>query len=268
MLRILGDPNDLVAHRNLVSLLPQMGAGRCLDLTERCLRANMSAVDLYQGHIPSGVLTSMQDAKIQEVRAIAGTIQAWDLDDTLAQRSAALAQLVDQVSGAADRQEWDAFTQTLPQDATLGELCQLLYSDNLEETGAMLIAIHERLGLPVPPAVDPDRVQIMTMHGAKGLSAKVVFIPGLEETVFPNRRRAAKVGLLNEGARLLYVSITRARAAVFLSGTHSRNQNGAFVQNAPCRYLSHSGLQMEYRQPPGGVHAGLARQIAANCAAL
>jgi superfamily I DNA/RNA helicase len=268
ILRILKEPNDLVAHRNLVSLLAQMGAGRCLDLTLRCRNANMSAVDLYQGHIPNGVLTSMQHTKVQQVRTMAGTIQAWDIDDTVAQRGTSLAQLVEEVRGPADRQEWDAFVQTISQDATLGELCDLLYADNLEETGTVLAAIHDRLGLPAPPTVNPDRVQVMTMHGAKGLSAKVVFIPSLEETIFPNKRRAAKPGLVDEGARLLYVSITRARAAVFLTGAHGRNQNGVFVRNPVSRYLSHSGLQMQYQRQPTGVDPQLAQLIAATCALL
>lgn len=268
MLRILSDSNDLVAQRNLVSLLPQMGAGRCLDLTLRCRNANMNALDLYQGHIPSGVLTNMQHAKVQQVRTVAGIIQAWDVDDTVAQRGSSLAQLIEQVRGTADRQEWDAFVQTIPQDATLRELCDLLYADNLEEAAAVITAIHDRLGLPVPPAVNPDRVQVMTMHGAKGLSAKVVMIPSLEETIFPNQRRAAKPGLVDEGARLLYVSITRARAAVLLTCAHGRNHNGAFVHNPVSRYLPHSGLQMQYQQQPTGVDQQLAQMIAATCALL
>jgi superfamily I DNA/RNA helicase len=265
MLRILSDPRDLVAHRNLLSLLPQMGATRCLDLTLRCRNANLNALDLYQGHVPNGVLTNMQSAKVQEVRTMMGIIQGWDVTDTLNQRGPALAQLVEQVRGAAERQDWDAFIQAIPPDTTLREVTDLLYADNLEEEAAVTASIHDRLGLPIPPAVEPDRVQVMTMHGAKGLSAKVVFIPSLEESVFPNQRRSAKPGLVDEGARLLYVSITRARAAVFLSGAHSRNQNGVFVQNAVSRYLPHSGLQLLYQQQPTGVGPQLAQAIVSTC---
>jgi DNA helicase-2/ATP-dependent DNA helicase PcrA len=247
ILRILCDPDDLVAYRNLLSLLPQMGAARCLDVTVRCRAANMNAVDLYTGHIPNGVLTNLPLGKVQQVRSVAATLQSWDPSDTLAMRGAALAQLVENVSGAPDRVAWNAFLQTVPQDATLSELIDLLYADTLEESSEVLSAIHVRLELPIPEALNPDCVQILTMHGAKGLSAKVVFIPGLEEGVFPNQRRAAKPGLVDEGARLLYVSITRARAAVFLTGAHARQQNGAFVQNPVSRYLPHSGLQLQYK---------------------
>lgn len=262
ILRVLANPQDLVAHRTLLALQPMMGPGRCLDVTMRCRDANLNALDLFQGHIPEGVLTKMQREKVDAVRASAGALEGWAVDDTLALRGAALADLVEQVSGDGCRQEWEAFVGDVPPDATLGEVCSLLYASNLEESTTVLVEVRERLGLPPEPMTDPDRVQVMTMHGAKGLSSKVVFIPGLEETVFPNQRRAAKPGLVDEGARLLYVSITRARAAVFLTGSHGRYQNGVYVQNPVSRYLPYSRLAMEYRQDATGVDAQLAEAIA------
>src|SRR5271165_2251038 len=57
----------------------------------------------------------------------------------------------------------------------------------------------------------------MSMHGAKGLSSRIVFVPGLEEHIFPGPWRQPYPGLVLEAARLLYVSITRARAVCILS---------------------------------------------------
>lgn len=263
LLRVLTNSQDLVALRTLLALQPMMGPGRCLDVTTRCREANLNALDLFQGHIPNGVLTKMQRERVEAVRAVSEALATWDVDETLTDRGEALADIVEQVSGHDCRADWQAFASSIPPEATLREVCDLLYSSNLEESATVLIEIRERLGLPPEPTTDPDRVQVMTMHGAKGLSAKVVFIPGLEETVFPNQRRAAKPGLVDEGARLLYVSITRARAAVFLTGTHGRYQNGAYVQNPVSRYLPHSGLVMEYRQDTTGVDVDLAGAIVA-----
>ncbi|MFZ1488971.1 MAG: ATP-dependent helicase [Ilumatobacteraceae bacterium] len=268
LLRVLADSDDLVAHRNLLTLLPQMGPTRCLDVTRRCIAANMNAVDLYRGHIPNAVLQPMQLARVNEVRGLVGVVQGWALGDTVAQRGAALSQLVAQVRNAADQQLWDTFCQALPPDATLQELLVLLQADDLEKRNALLMAVHERLGLDAPPALDPDLVQIMTMHGSKGLSAKVVFIPGLEENVFPTHRILQKPGLVAEGARLTYVSITRARAAVLCSCTHSRHQNGQFVQNPVSRYAVHLGLQINYQAQPNGLTSQQAQQVAATCAQL
>ena len=266
ILRILADKDDVVACRNLVSLQQGMGPHRCLDLTARCVSANISAIDLFYGHIPPGTLTPMPQAKVQVVRTIAATLQGWTPNETFAQRGADLAQLVEQVRNPGDRHEWELFAQSLPQDATLQEVADLLFADNLEEEHAVLASIHDRLGLPQLPEVDADRVQVMTMHGSKGLSAKVVFIPGLEESVFPTQRRAAAPGLIEEGARLLYVSLTRARAAAICSFTMGRLQNGSFAQNAPSRYLAPLGIGVQHRT--GGMTTSEAQQVATTAAAL
>ena len=268
MLRVLVNQDDLVAYRNILSLLRQMGPTRCLDLTLRCVAANMNAVDLYRGHIPNAVLQPLQATRVDEVRAIAATVQAWDMADALAQRGAALSQLVQRVVGAAEQQEWDGFCQALPQDATLQELLDLLYADDLEEEHAVITAVHTRLGTQPPPAVDPQRVQVMTMHGSKGLSAKVVFIPGLEENVFPTQRTQQKPGLVSEGARLLYVSITRARAAVYCSCAYARLQNGQHVNNPVSRYAVQLGLPVQYQPQPQGLTAAEAQQVVDTCAVL
>ena len=63
------------------------------------------------------------------------------------------------------------------------------------------------------------------MHGAKGLSGKIVFIPSLEQGVLPSFKAINATGLLNEQRRLLYVSLTRAKAACILS--HAVRHSGA-----------------------------------------
>ena len=268
MLRMLSDEDDLVAYKNLLSLAPQMGPSRCLDVTSRCVAANMSAVDLYKGDIPACVLQPLQVAKVKEVRAIAATIQAWDMMDTLAHRGVVLSQLIEQVVGTTYQQEWNGFCQALPQDTKLQELLDLLYADDLEKQHGVIAAVHARLGTSAPSALDPQRVQVKTMHGSKGLSAKVVFIPGLEENVFPTQRTQQKPGLVSEGARLLYVSITRARAAVFCSCACSRFQNGKRVTNPVSRYAVQLGQQVMYQAQPQGLTAAEAQQVVATCGQL
>lgn len=97
---------------------------------------------------------------------------------------------------------------------------------------------------------------------------KVVFIPSLEENVFPTQRMQQAPGLIAERARLLYVSITRARAAVVLSATYARNQNGQHVQNNVSRFAVQLGLQIAYQGQPQGMTPQQAQQIVATCAQL
>src|SRR5262249_33649907 len=84
----------------------------------------------------------------------------------------------------------------------------------------------QRLGQAPPTAQGQQlRIRVLTMHGAKGLSGKVVFIPSVEQGIIPNFKAIQAAGLLNEQRRLLYVSITRARAACVIS--HSALHTGA-----------------------------------------
>jgi DNA helicase II / ATP-dependent DNA helicase PcrA len=107
---------------------------------------------------------------------------------------------------------------------------------------------------------------LMTMHGAKGLSARVVFIPGLEEQVFPGPRRRPYPGLIEEAARLLYVSITRGRAACILSFARHRLVHGKFKQHAPSRFSGSTGGV--FNQQLDGLTRTMAARIQADCKLL
>jgi DNA helicase II / ATP-dependent DNA helicase PcrA len=77
---------------------------------------------------------------------------------------------------------------------------------------------------------------------AKGLSAaRVVFIPGLEHGVIPNQRQLPFHAQLLEAARLLYVSITRARAACVLSFARRRFMFGQTQAQAPSVFAQQTG---------------------------
>ncbi len=73
---------------------------------------------------------------------------------------------------------------------------------------------------------DDDAVSLMTLHAAKGLEYKAVFMTGVEETIFPNTRAAMDRGNFEEERRLFYVGITRAREVLILSRAAERNYFG------------------------------------------
>ncbi len=80
-------------------------------------------------------------------------------------------------------------------------------------------------------------VHLMTLHSAKGLEFKVVFIIGMEEGIFPHSRSLLNANELEEERRLMYVGVTRAKLKVFLIFTNERNIFGSTQINTPSRFL-------------------------------
>ena len=81
-------------------------------------------------------------------------------------------------------------------------------------------------------------VTMMTVHTAKGLEFPVVFIVGLEESIFPHANSMFDPVGLEEERRLMYVAITRARQRLYLAYAHSRSIYGSTQHNPASRFLT------------------------------
>ena len=84
---------------------------------------------------------------------------------------------------------------------------------------------------------DKDKVTLMTVHAAKGLEFKVVFIVGMEEELFPSLFSMESSRELEEERRLFYVAITRAEERCFISYAKSRFKNGKINFANPSRFI-------------------------------
>ncbi len=84
---------------------------------------------------------------------------------------------------------------------------------------------------------DGGKVSLMTLHAAKGLEFRVVFLTGMEEGIFPHDRTLAEPEELEEERRLCYVGITRARERLYLTHTVVRTLYGATKESLPSRFL-------------------------------
>ena len=85
---------------------------------------------------------------------------------------------------------------------------------------------------------ESDRVVLMTIHSAKGLEFKNVFLVGMEEGIFPgNQSIYGGPEEIEEERRLAYVAITRAKKRLFITNTASRLLFGSTTRNLPSRFL-------------------------------
>lgn len=84
---------------------------------------------------------------------------------------------------------------------------------------------------------DPDKVTLMTIHMAKGLEFRSVYIVGLEEDLFPSQMMLSSRADLEEERRLFYVAITRAKKNLFLSYALTRYRFGRLKNCEPSRFL-------------------------------
>jgi len=97
-----------------------------------------------------------------------------------------------------------------------------------------------------------DVVKLMTIHAAKGLEFPVVFVGGLEETLFPNAMSINTREELEEERRLFYVAITRAEKHLYLSYANARYRFGQLQQNEPSRFIDEMPEEQIDRSYAGG----------------
>ena len=100
---------------------------------------------------------------------------------------------------------------------------------------------------------EADAVVMMTLHAAKGLEFPTVFIPGMEDGIFPGRRSLYDTDELEEERRLCYVGITRAKKNLYLIkakhrmlyGSTQRNPESCFLKELPESCVEYRGLSGE-----------------------
>jgi DNA helicase-2/ATP-dependent DNA helicase PcrA len=102
-----------------------------------------------------------------------------------------------------------------------------------------------------------DCVQLMTLHSAKGLEFRQVFLVGVEEGLFPSQRSIDDPARLEEERRLCYVGLTRARERLFVSYAESRRIHGEtrpamasrFIEEIPAEHLTEVRLRGTVERP-------------------
>ena len=106
--------------------------------------------------------------------------------------------------------------------------------DNLES-----FLDHVSLATSIDQEWEGEKVNMMTMHAAKGLEFDVIFLPGWEEGLFPHQKSIEEKGQngLEEERRLAYVGLTRAKKKVVVSFSMNRFYQGDWIDSMSSRFI-------------------------------
>ncbi len=231
-LRLIQSEDDDLAFERIVNT-PKRGIG---DTTVSRL------LQVARGNGVSTVSASRALVQTDEIAARTRTALSnfiRDLDRWRSLRDttdhARLLEMVLEESGYTDALRLDKAPTSQTRLENLKELVQSMAAfDNLQS-----YLEHVSLVMDLDRGAGEDSVQIMTLHGAKGLEFPLVFLPGWEEGVFPSQRSVDEKGEkgLEEERRLAYVGITRAREQARVSFAANRQVYGRWTTQLPSRFV-------------------------------
>ena len=258
-LKVLANPKDEVSLLRIINV-PARGIG---DITVERLVSHartdklsvwdtLAASERYED-LPAGAA-----AKVLEFLALVGRYRASFQSGALSQAAAALLEEI----GFREAARLNTPSAVVA-DRKMKSVEYLLNSlGNFEKRvgpKASLLTYLNRLSLDTREEEDVPgghRVTLMTLHAAKGLEFKVVFLVGMEEDLLPHGGMQGEPQNLEEERRLCYVGITRAKERLYLTRAAGRVKRGKLVPRTPSRFLEDiPAALIEIRQldaPPTG----------------
>ena len=231
-MRVLHSPSDDLAFERIINL-PRRGVG---DVALRAIHVAARA-----GPMPLSVAAAqvVMDGTLKgRVREAVGELlrsfQRWR--EVLARDGhvVTLATMLDE-SGYTAMWQADKSPDAPGRLDNLKELVRAI--EEFETLGGFLD--HVSLVMENEQDAGADRLNMMTLHGAKGLEFDTVFLPGWEEGLFPSQRTLDESGNkgLEEERRLAYVGLTRARRRAIISHAANRRLYANWNSSIPSRFL-------------------------------
>jgi DNA helicase-2/ATP-dependent DNA helicase PcrA len=243
-MRLITNPNDEEAFKRVINY-PARGIGET-TIGKIIFTAGLHQVSLwevisnplnYNLNVGSGTVKKLEGFLIlmNQFRTDSRTQNAYELGCEIVQKTGLLNELYT-----------DKTPEGLSRVQNVEELINSLYefvSSRMEEgqqnvqTGDFLAEISLLTDQDMDNDENTNRVTMMTVHSAKGLEFKNVFIAGLEEGLFPSEMSSQSLKGLEEERRLFYVAITRAEDNAVLTYAKSRFRNGQSQSSFPSRFI-------------------------------
>ncbi|MDE2018082.1 MAG: UvrD-helicase domain-containing protein, partial [Hyphomicrobiales bacterium] len=231
-LRLVAQPADDLAFER-VHNLPKRGLGEAA-LAALHAHARGAGVPLSLAARTLVETDELKPKARQSLRAFLADVERWR-GLIGAKPHHELAETVLEESGYVDMWKKERTADAAGRLENLKEFVRSM--EEFPDLGAFLE--HVSLVMEASDGDDGARVSIMTLHGAKGLEFDVVFLPGWEETLFPNQRALDEGGraALEEERRLAYVGLTRARCHARIHFATNRRIHGLWQSTVPSRFI-------------------------------
>lgn len=239
-LRFVVNQSDEEAFKRIINL-PKRGIGDT-TVAKIAVTAAENALPIWE--VVSNITQYVSGRATTAIEGFATLIKSFKLLIEQGKNAYDVAAHVAKVSGILKELYEDKTVEGLSRYENVQELLNAIkeFVDNPDNEDKSISAFLQTVSLltnadEADDDGDTDRVTLMTIHGAKGLEFKNVYVVGLEEGLFPSQMMLEKREDLEEERRLFYVAITRAEKRLTFSYAESRYNWGRLNMCEPSRFL-------------------------------
>lgn len=243
--RLAVNPDDDEALRRVINF-PARGIG---ETTVKKLQAAATKAQVSIWEVLNNLdkyETGTNSGTQKKLNAFTDIIHVF-VDDNLKSNAYELGQLIYNRTGILALYAHDNAPESISRLENLQEMLSGLKTfvdihleegNNRPDMSAFLAEVSLATDADEKDKTDEPKVTMMTVHAAKGLEFKHVYIVGAEEELFPSAMAMNTINEIEEERRLMYVAITRAKKSCTITYARSRFRNGQTKMSNPSRFLS------------------------------
>lgn len=239
------NPDDDEALRRIINY-PARGIGETTlkKITEAALSQSKSLWEIISNADLKSI--GLNSGTVNKINNFKNLINEFIKDNAEGSNAYELGQLIYNRAGLLAQFAYDSTPESISRHENLTEIMSGLkdFVDIKQQTGegngdmqSFLAEVMLATDLDTTEDDDQAKVTLMTVHAAKGLEFKHIYIVGVEEDLFPAAMSKTSMAAVEEERRLLYVAITRAKETCTISYATSRFRNGQTVLSSRSRFL-------------------------------
>lgn len=244
--RLAVNPHDDESLRRIVNYPPRgIGETTMKKITDAAISKSKSIWQLITEDNLKEI--GLNGGTVNKINGFKNLIEEFIKDNEAGSDAYELGQLIYNRTGLLAQFAYDSTPESISRHENLSEIMSGLkdFVDIKRQTGEGNGSMQSFLS-EVMLATDQDekeednkpKVTLMTVHAAKGLEFKHIYIVGVEEDLFPAAMSQTSLWAVEEERRLLYVAITRAKVSCTITYAGSRFRNGQTVLSRPSRFIA------------------------------